>query len=157
MIVIALNVINPARIQRRAKEAVLRAQTSKLCAALLSCAATDSTGTKANCNDANEIGANFSSLGSSYNTIAVARSATNTPPYSTYNIQDNDNTTRWGTIFGPETIRITGALCGVGATGCSADESTGAKNSAMCYVGCDYNFSTGQYDTWFSGSAGGCY
>lgn len=35
LITIALNVINPARIQRRAREAAMRAQTSRMCAATI--------------------------------------------------------------------------------------------------------------------------
>lgn len=156
LITIALNVINPARIQRRAREAVMRAQTSKMCAALLSCASTNSTGTKDPCNDANELGINFSSVGTPANTRAVNRDVNNTPPYASYYIQDNGVAQGWGTIYGPETIRITGALCGDTASGCTSAEWSGAKNSFMCYAGCDYNFQTGEYVTWFTGQSG-CY
>jgi prepilin-type N-terminal cleavage/methylation domain-containing protein len=156
LITIALNVINPARIQRRAREAVMRSQTSKMCAALLSCASTDSTGTKAPCNDANELGINFASLGPTYNTTSVSRGSLNTPAYAGYVIQNNDVAQGWGSIFGPETIRITGSLCGENATGCTADDWVGAKGNFMCYSGCDYNFQTGQYATWFTGQVG-CY
>lgn len=48
--------INPAQMQRKAKEAVVRASTAKLCTALFACAAIKSSSTDCDANDYSEIG-----------------------------------------------------------------------------------------------------
>lgn len=56
IIVIALSIINPARLQRRAHEAVLLANSSKMCAAMFACGVSSAVIT--DCDELDEIGAN---------------------------------------------------------------------------------------------------
>lgn len=169
VISIAVSIINPAKIQRRSKESVMRAQVSKVCAALLACASTYG-GDRASCvtgtwtagaNQAtgHNLDINLSALGTPNAAgTATGRAAGNTPPYAAYSIQIN-NLASWGfTGYGLNTIRFTGAMCQADNTTdatCTAPAKAGAKaGTSYCYIICDYNFDTAQYQM-VKGS--GCY
>lgn len=116
LIVIALNVINPGRIQRRSYEAVHMANASKVCTALAACA--NSSYTPADCNTLQEIGTQtlFSALG------------TVTPTY-TLTIEANS-------------IVMVGSL---NATASSKNTTGGGVTvpSRICVISCTYNFDDG--------------
>lgn len=144
VIAIAISIINPARIQRRSREAVMMAQVSKMCAALSACASLNGDVTSCDSAMPGELDINLSAVGSPDAAMrTVLKAAANTPPYAGYVIQYNNNA-QWGGPFGPHTIRIAGSLCGINSNNCTEIEWRGAKNGGICYVSCDYNFDTGE-------------
>ena len=144
VISIAVSIINPVKIQRRSREAVLVAQVSKMCAALLACAALNEAHTSCDSAMPGEIDISFASVGTAnVGQTVVTRSPSNKPAHGEYRIQLN-NYVAWGGPYSDSTIRITGSMCGINGSGCTADQWVGAKMIGMCYVVCDYNFKTGE-------------
>lgn len=118
LIVIALNVINPGRIQRRSYEAVLLSNTSKMCAAMFACAVASSAPTT-ECDTLTEIGVN-------------------TPPA----IGGQTPTYTVGTSYPTTLLRVTAVLAGA-ATSKNTSTSPGTAGSYDCTVSCSYDTSTG--------------
>lgn len=146
LIVIALSIINPVRLQRRARESVLQAQVSKLCTALSACAAVSTSRTSCDEFTLGEIDANVTSLGTLNGTREIPSDVNNTPAHAYYRTYRNNNTSDYG---GPENVRIQGYMCGFqnGSNPC-ANLDTGATSgtkstTSHCVFTCDYNFDTG--------------
>jgi prepilin-type N-terminal cleavage/methylation domain-containing protein len=120
IIVIALAVINPVRLQRRSREAVMLAQASKVCAALFACSATAST--FADCDEA------------ALADLDVNSPAGN-PTGSTYAIAGSTTLTMTATLPFVAGGKVLNTPCTVT---CSYDFSTGVsvpatKSAANCY------------------------
>ncbi len=120
IIVIALAVINPIRLQRRSREAVLMAQASKVCAALFACSSTAST--YADCDD------------SALADLDV-NSPAGTPTGSTYVMSGTTTLTMTATYPAGAGSKVSGQDCTVTcAYNFSTGVSTGAaKSAANCY------------------------
>ena len=73
LVVIALSVINPVRLQRRAREAAMKSQASKVCAALFACAAASQT--LAECNTLALLGVSNVTNGTPLNSTYVLSAA----------------------------------------------------------------------------------
>ena len=150
VISIAVSIINPAKIQRRAREASLTAQVSKICAALMSCASLNDSISA--CSDLNQdkLGINFSGVLSSSNptgSAIVLPDVTNTPTYAGYQMFTN---TQFGAIASPDTLLVQGWMSGTSVVsgGCPANLPAAARNGAKdpdhCKTTCHYNFATGE-------------
>ena len=117
LIVIALSVINPVRLQRRSRESVVMAQTSKICTALFACAAAADSATS--CNTLALLGVN---------------DPTGNPANSTYAVAGSSTVTVTGTMTGTAGSK-NNAAC---AMTCNYNFGTGiatgvTKNATNCY------------------------
>jgi prepilin-type N-terminal cleavage/methylation domain-containing protein len=154
LIMIALNVVNPTRMQRRSREGVVMAQVGKMCTALASCA--NSHADRLSCDTPAEIGINLDSLGTPNATqMGVSIGPNNNPPYASFNMQLN--TSFSGGYAGPNTVRAMGVMCGEGSTSpnCTPAAWAGAKGPDDCFFRCDYNFDT--FQTSAVNKTVGCY
>lgn len=136
---LVLAVINPARQQRKSREAILKSNTNKICFALFTCASSAQDISLCNDFSASKVAVDITELRGAAQTgptqPASSRSATSIPGYSTYNMTET-----------ADTITITGNLPGTGAG------SSGAAGS--CDFTCSYNFLTGDAQSIQTGS--GC-
>jgi prepilin-type N-terminal cleavage/methylation domain-containing protein len=120
LIVIALNVINPGRIQRRSYEAVLLSNGSKMCAAMFACAVAASAPTT-ECDSLPEIGVN-------------------TPPNIGGLVPQN---TVGLSPFSTTMLRVTTILPGAATSKNVSAAETGTANTYDCAVSCTYDTTTG--------------
>lgn len=144
LIVIALSVINPVKLQRRAREATMKAQLSKMCTELQVCASVGGNHDKCNSVAPGELNIDFTTLGVPASTTSIPRSPNNVPPHSTYFMQTQSHT-----------VQIFASMCGYNTTGCSISEYAGSRSGSTCYMHCSYNFDEGIYTPIYIGS--GCY
>ena len=123
---IVIAIINPARMQRRSKEAVLRANLDKICVALFNCGTL--TGDPSSCDTfvGGEVDADVTVLNSNGTVSSPAANAV--PPYAFYSLG-----------LSGSTVTATATLPSSASTG-----GSGAKSAtAACSFSCSYNFTTG--------------
>lgn len=151
VISIAISIINPARIQRRARESVLIAQLSKMCAAIASCASVTGSEDHLLCDQfaPGEIEITSQNLGTniSANNKNIYPEATNQPPYSYYQVGPSPRSSPVRTADTDNILRIQAVLCGNTATTsgfcAGVPAQNGAKDALPCQMYCDYNFTVG--------------
>lgn len=110
---VVLSVINPARQQQRAKEAVLKSTVNKMCLAMYSCAS--ATGTLASCYNA--------TYATSLTLLGVTPDPTGTPTGATYTVTNPSGSTE----------TITGTL----------PDPDGTGSLTNCIYTCSYDFAAG--------------